>query len=899
MLRINRPQPFLQLWAALVCIASLVTTALADLRINEIMASNLLTAKDENGDSSDWVELYNPDSAAVNLQGWALSDNASTPLKWLFGNVSIQPGQRLVVWASSKNRPNGPQIHTSWSISSSGEPILLTNSAGVLVDQFPSIAIARDVSMGRQPDGTGPLYFFTQATPGAANTTTGYPTETLAQPIFSVAGGMRTTSATVAITSTVVGGTIRYTLDGSDPTTTSPVYSAPITLASRVGQANGISMIRTNNQPVGAPYYEGWQQPSGEVYKINVLRARVFKTDVLPSRITTQSYLIDPLASARYSLPVVSISSSSENFFSAETGIYVVGKYTNYSQDGSAWERPGHIEFYETGGALAFQGEIGIRLHGGTTVNRPRKSLRIYSRNPTGKVPFAHQIFSDKTISTFDTFLLRNSGNDWGQSIFRDALVSTLAAPTGIDRQHVRPVVVFLDGEYWGVHNLRDRFDEGYYLNHYGLSDLQFSQLEICSCNSSWPSADSGEPTLVSDFTDIINRAGNNEFASAAGYAALASRIDIDNYIDYNAMEIWCGNTDWPGNNQRVWRAVTPNTSAGANARLDGRWRWLLYDTDFGLGLDFFYVIGYGDGPNHNTLAHATTTTGTDWSNNEVGTRLLRKALDNQTFKRKFINRFADLLNTSLSASNATATLDEFQATYSPNMNEHVLRWRQPIDWTGVLARIRNYVQLRPAAVRSHIVTKFSLSGIANLTVNVNDTTQGTVTINTIALEDTTVGVPANPYPWLGAYFKGVSIPIRAQAKSGYEFVSWSVSNSKGVVLDSSNSESEILLSGDTVLTAHFIAQPCMYDLNQSLYVDSSDLGIMLSYYGICAAPCASDFNNDGSVDAADLGSMLNNFGPCPLNPTTTPAINPHSPNDILRKRSATQVLAPSILPTD
>lgn len=851
------------LCAMLVSIASLAHNVFADLRINEIMSSNLLTIKDENGDSSDWVELYNPDSVAVNLQGWALSDSASNPLKWIFGSVSIQPGQRLVVWASSKNRPNGPQIHTSWAISASGESILLTNPSGTLVDQFPSIAVARDVSMGRQPDGTGPLYFFTQATPGTANITTGYPTETLAQPVFSVAGGMRTTSATVAITSTVVGGTIRYTLDGSDPIESSPVYSVPITLSSRVGQANGISMIRTNNQSVGAPYYEGWQQPSGEVYKINVLRARVFKTNVLPSRITTQSYLIDPLGAGRFSLPMISISSSSENFFSAETGIYVVGNYNNYSQDGSAWERPGHIEFYETGGSLAFQGEIGIRLHGGTTVSRPRKSLRIYSRNPTGKVPFAHKIFPDKSVAIFDTFLLRNSGNDWGQAIFRDAMVSALAAPTGIDRQYVRPVVVFLDGEYWGVHNLRDRFDEGYYLNHYGLGDLQFSQLEICSCNSSWPSADSGEPTLVSDFTDIINRAGNNEFASAAGYAALASRIDIDNYIDYNAIEIWCGNTDWPGNNQRVWRAVTPNTSAGANARLDGRWRWLLYDTDFGLGLDFFYVIGYGDGPNHNTLAHATTSTGTDWSNNEVGTRLLRKALDNQTFKRKFINRFADLLNTSLSANNATATLDQFQATYSPNMSEHVLRWRQPIDWTGVLARIRNYVQLRPAAVRSHIVSKFGLSGSANLVVNVNDATQGVVTINTIALQNTTVGVPANPYPWNSVYFKGVSLPIRAQAKSGYEFVSWSLSNAKGVVLDTRNSESEITLTGDTTLTANFSQIPCLYDLDGSQEIDTGDVGMVLLEIGFCEG-CAADLDQSGEVDSGDVSVVLLNFGPCP-----------------------------------
>ncbi len=847
----------------LISIASLAHNALADLRINEIMADNTSTINDEDGKSSDWVELYNPDSVAVNLQGWALSDSVSTPLKWLFGNVSIQPGQRLLVWASDKNRPNGPQIHTSWSISKNGESILLTNPAGVLVDQFPSTAIASNVSMGRQPDGIGPLYFFTQATPGAANTTTGYPTEILAQPVFSVAGGMRTTAATVAITSTVVGGTIRYTLDGSDPTESSSIYNAPITLTSRVGQANGISMIRTNFKSVGAPYYEGWQQPSGEVYKINVLRARVFKTDVLPSRITTRSYLIDPLGSARYSMPVVSISSSKENFFSAETGIYVYGNYNNYSQDGSDWERPGHIEFYETDGALAFQGEVGIRLHGGTTVSRPRKSLRIYSRNPTGKVPFTHQLFPDKTISTFDTFLLRNSGNDWGQAIFRDALVSTLAASTGIDRQHARPVVVFLDGEYWGIHNARDRFDEGYYLNHYRLGDLQFSQLEICSCNASWPSADAGEPSLVSDFTDILNRAGNNEFATTAGYAALASHIDIDNYIDYNAIQIWSGNTDWPGNNQRVWRAVTANTGAGVNPRLDGRWRWLLYDTDFGLGLDFFYVIGHSDGPSHNTLEHATTSSGSNWSNNEVGTRLLRKSLDNLAFKKKFINRFADLLNTSLSASHATATLDQFQATFSPGMTEHILRWRQPTDWTGVIARIRSYMQQRPTAVRSHIVSKFGLSGTANLTVNINDSAQGAVTVNTIALDGATVGVLAHPYPWLGVYFKGVSVPISAQVKPGHEFVSWSVSNSNGVVVSPLNAASEIMLTGDTTLTANFTRIPCPMDLDGSGEIDTGDVSLVILDTGSCI-DCPTDIDDSGEVDSGDVSLVLLNTGACP-----------------------------------
>ncbi|MCE9619933.1 MAG: CotH kinase family protein [Planctomycetes bacterium] len=863
MSRIRRPSFFGSWLVATLGITSLGNPALAGIRINEIQSSNLSTIQDENGDSSDWVELYNPDAAAVNLQGWGLSDNAGNPMKWLFGNVTIQPGQKLMVWASSKNRPNGPQIHTSWAISAGGEPIVLSNAGGTLVDSLPSTAIASDLSMGRKPDGTGTLYFFSQPTPGAANTTTGYPTEILAQPVFSVPGGMRTTPATVAITTTAIGGTIRYTLDGSDPTESSTAYTGPITLSSRAGQANGISMIPTNSQAVGPPYYEGWQQPIGEVYKINVLRACVFKPNVLPSRITTQSYLIDPLGVGRYPFPVISISSTSANFFSAETGIYVVGNSNNFYQEGSEWERPGHIEFYETGGALAFQGEIGVRIHGGTTVNRPRKTLRIYARNPTGSAPFNYQIFPDKSVANFKTFLLRNSGNDWGQAIFRDAFVSTLAGPTGIDRQFTRPAVVFLDGEYWGIHNVRDRFDEDYYLNHYGLGETQFTQLEICSCNGSWPSATEGDTALLADFNDILNRAGNNKFASAAGYTALAGRIDIDNYIDYNIMEIWCGNTDWPGNNQRLWRAVTPDNSQGANPRADGRWRWLLYDTDFGLGLDFSYVIGWADGANHNTLAHATAANGSDWSNNEIGTRLLRKSLDNTTFKRKFINRFADLLNTTLSSVNASASLDQYQATYSPGMTEHVNRWRQPTNWSSVLTRIRNYIQQRPAAVRSHIVSKFALSGTANLTVNVDDTAHGTVTINTVALDGSTAGVPANPYPWLGVYFKGVPIPVSAQAKEGFQFDHWSLTNLNGTLTNAFNPTTELTLTGATTLTAYFAPIPCPYDLDGSGEVDGGDIGLVLLDFGPCPG-CPTDIDGSGEVDGGDIGLVLLDFGACP-----------------------------------
>jgi len=146
--------------------------------------------------------------------------------------------------------------------------------------------------------------------------------------------------------------------------------------------------------------------------------------------------------------------------------------------------------------------------------------------------------------------------------------------------------------------------------------------------------------------------------------------------------------------------------------------------------------------------------------------------------------------------------------------------------------------------------------------VNVNDTTQGVVTINTIALQSTTIGVSANPYPWNSVYFKGVSLPIRAQAKSGYEFVSWSLSNAQGVVLDTLNSESEITLTGDTTLTANFSQIPCPYDLDGSREIDTGDVALVLLDSGTCQG-CATDFDESGEVDSADVSLVLLNSGPC------------------------------------
>ena len=860
---VNLRRSRLVLWMMLAA-AVLAAPGWADVRINEAQSNNSGVFRDENGDASDWVELHNNGTEAVSLQGWGLSDSVAQPFKWTFGAVTIQPGQYLVVWASGKNRPNGPQVHTSWSISSNGEPVLLTQAGGARADEYSSLVIARDSSLGRKPDGTGPLHFFTSPTPGASNTTSGTIVEVLAQPSFSVAGGMYTAAVTVGITSSVSGGTIRYTLDGSDPTESSPAYTGPVTLSSRIGQANVLSAIPTNYLDPGPPYYEGWQAPAGEVFKINVLRARVFRAGAVPSRITTRSYLVDPQGAARYPFPVVSVSTTPANLFDSSLGIYVPDNYYN---EGSAWERPGHVEFYEQGGALAFEGEIGMRIHGNTTVNRPRKALRIYSRNPVGASTFAHRLFPEKDVDGYDTFLLRASGNDWGQTIFRDALVSDIASPTGIDRMSTRPAVVFIDGEYWGIHNVRDRIDEGYHFHHYGLGENDYTQLEIWSgaTPSSAPIHDRGNPAMLSDYEDILTRAAANEFAGAAGYASLEDRIDVGNFIDYSIHQIWCGNTDWPGNNVRLWRKVVPDRSAGAPPRHDGRWRWILYDADFALALNFSYVPGWNSSASasaqYDSLAHATATSGAYWSNNEIGTRLLRKCLDNATFRARFVSRACDLLNTTLSAAGATARLDAFSALYAPGMTEHVARWRQPANWQGEVARVRSYLQARPTAMFGHIVNKFGHAGTSPLTVSVDDPSEGVVQVNSIVLDAGTAGVASAPYPWTGTYVRGVPVTLTARPREGHRFVGWSDSAGAAGV-DPAAPVVQVMLTGARTIAASFEPAGCATDLDGNGEIDNGDVALALLDYGPCPG-CAADLDATGEVDFADVALVLLDFGPC------------------------------------
>jgi hypothetical protein len=768
--------------------------------INEIMASNSITISDEDGDYEDWIELYNAGSSTANLAGYGLSDKEEELSQWVFPEVYLYPSQYLIVWASGKDRSEGNSpLHTNFRISAGGEPVILTDPDTLVIDLIPEVVHRTDISYGRLPDAGSEFRYMTSATPGWANTGPGY--GRLLQPLtFSQPDGFYSSPFNLSISSPDEGVTIRYTLDGSEPTVGSALYQDPLHIAGRIGQPNTISMIPTNNNPdPGPPYFEGWQVPVGEVYKTTVVRAKAFHSDAPETPAFTYSYLVDNLAQNRYTLPVFFLNTDAAHLFDNETGFYVHGNdpnNPNFFQDG--WERPASLTFFEKNGLFAFKEDVGIRLNGNTTRSRPRKSFRIMAKGQYGNSWINYQLFPDKETDIYKRFILRNSGNDWDFTVFRDGLFQYLAKNMHVETQYYRPSIVFINGEYWGIHNIRDKYDHRYIFAKYGIEE---SEMTILGDNSvyKW-----GDYAGKNHYDNLVTFIQNNNLQQTANYTYVTDRMDIESFIDFQLIHIFVKNTDWPGNNALYWRYRRDDYAPAEGVR-DGRWRWMILDTDFGFDLPFFYVAGLDKGAAHNTLAFATEPNGPNWPNPQWSTLMLRKLLNNTGFRDKFITRYADLLNTTFSANHLIHVIDSIGNLLAPEMEEHINRWRRPVtveEWNHNVQVLRDFATQRPDYQFDHLKQKFGLSNPVNLTLNLSHDTHGYIRTNTVDIKPSTMGVPATPYPWTGQYFPGIPLELEAHPMPGYMFSHWSGASS------ASTSKITLILTGNTQLTAHFVKVP-------------------------------------------------------------------------------------------
>ncbi|HYW97267.1 MAG TPA: CotH kinase family protein, partial [Bacteroidales bacterium] len=636
-------------------------------------------------------------------------------------------------------------IYTGFKIDADGDTLYLYKPSGELADSAVITPQSTDISFGRKPDGTGPWYIFTNPTPGSANTSAGFDSYTPDEPVYSLPGGFYSTAITLGLSSDNPGDTIYYSTDGSEPGPGSDIYTGPLEISESV-----------------------------------VIRARIIKAGFLPGRMATSTYI----TGRKPDLPVISVTTDPYNLWDNEYGIYVKGDNAeeespflgaNFWQD---WERPAHIEMYETDGTQAFSIDAGIKIFGNYSRSNPQKSLAVYARKMYGDKEINYKIFPDKPIEKFESIVLRNAGNDWfgaysgSGSMMRDLITTSLSKNLNQDVQSNRQAVVFLNGEYWGIQNIREKVNEHYIESNHGVDADNINLLE----GNAWVVQGTNQ-----NYTSMISYIQAHDMSLDASYEYVSSKMDIDNYMKYVIANIFVFNGDWPGNNIKFWE---PSDGTG-------KWRWIMFDTDFGFGIwDPNKVYD-------NTFAFALAENGEGWPNPPWSTYLLRSLMQNETFRNDFINTFADLLNTTFSAENVVSEIKSLKDNIDDEIVYHLEKWGAPAgewgssvqQWINVIDQITTFAIKRPVIITSQIEQMFAAGSSQQLRISIVTPEGGHVRVNSIM---------PDKFPWSGSYFSNIPIHITSITEPGYRFTGWTGASSDTLP------SIDLVLASPQNLYAHF-----------------------------------------------------------------------------------------------
>ncbi len=694
------------------------SAGVAQVVINEFQSINNSTIKDpDNQAYVDWIELYNSSLQSIDLSGWFLSDNATSPTKWAFPNGTNLPAQsHLLIWADKM----GSGLHTNFKLSGSGEHIVLSKADGAVQDSLSFIDQLPDVSFGRKGDNGTEWIYFDQPSPGNDNSSSGM-LDQLSDPLPSKDRGFYSGAISVRLES-AEGATIYYSLDGSDPYPNGSVYS---------------------NSPL-------------QVSKTTVLRAQAILDGYFDSRIATHTYFINESST----LPVFSISTDPKNLWDSDIGIYVEGdnyvfRYGNFDEN---WARGAHGEYWTADGVNQISQNGEIEIAGGLTRTASQKSIRFKSDGDMGPGKLNYEFFASKNINDFEEVVLRNSGNDWGETMLKDGTMqSILANRMDVDFQAFQPAILFLNGEYWGVHNMRERIGPTYVVDNYGISrnDIDF-------ISEGWdPKTGSTDEYLA-----IVSYCANNDLSIQSNYEYVSSQIDIPAYINYYLAEIFFGNEDWPGSNFKCWKQHGEK----------GKWRWILFDLDWG-----YRKVDYN-------AFEAVVDPNWQYGN----TTISRKLLQNQTFLQEFQKRMTYHINTTFSDQRVLHVIDSIKNILKPEMARHITRWHgshgwrwyteadgwwnQPwiedyAEWEDNVQDLRNLMANRRAHVLTQMEAFFGITSRYEINISIQPEGAGFVQIDDYGLSNEKV-----VWNQLGDN----QMQLAAYTSTGYQFSHWEYTSPGG-----------------------------------------------------------------------------------------------------------------------
>jgi hypothetical protein len=647
--------------------------------ISEVMVSNDSVTIGVTGVTADYIELYNSSATSVDLSNYGLSDDLGRPRKWQFPlGAVIEPGEyKIVVLDGQTDLGTYYEPHTSFKLSKNDDTVVsFCDPTGKVLDRIPlPNGIPTDHSYGRSLGYAG-FYYYNSPTPGTANGVGYYGYADT--PSFSLDGG--TYKGTIELTISVPEGTfVTYTTDGSTPTEDDTRYEAGEVLS---------------------------------IARVTPLRARAFDpTGILqPSTVVTQTYLLNTY----HSFSVISLVVDPDELWNAETGILTVGdnvdksegipfKNTVYREYGKI-PREGFIEMYlEDGTQLISQG-MEISLQGQYSLDMPQKTFKVKAKAKYGDKYFYARIFEDLAFTEYKGIVIRNSGNDAVWTRMNDAFQSQLIkafnkqaeTPSTVIYQDWQPVVVYLNGQYWGQYNLRERADRYFATQHEGYPLEMADQIDVLEASGKAAYGSS------SDYKKMIEKVKNSSpGTSAEDLQYILDNIDVDNYFDYMAFEMFFGNSD-PGN-IRFYRM-----------KVDGaKWKWIFYDADYGMfNSEFNSFTSYLD-PN-----------GAGQQN--IDNTLIVKLLENDEMQDKFLTRLGEIFQ-FLTTENMLEVFNSMAATLEPEMSLHFSRWAEENDkainfdspttpegalryWNTRLDRSRNVIKKRPTYFYEMVQDYFKIS---------------------------------------------------------------------------------------------------------------------------------------------------------------------------------------------
>lgn len=622
--------------------------------------------------ASDWVELHNSTGSAVSLAGYGISNNPKNPAKWIFPDISIEPGEYLLLYATgSADKAQKKNLKLNFCISSTGEALFFFDPNGKLIDKLSAGRMRSGQSYGR--DGSDNRFYYAEPTPGAQN---GKGYEGITQlPAFSVTPGIYDNAVTVAITAGE-GETIRYTTDCTTPNASSEVYSGELSIS-----------------------------------KNSVIRAAAFRDGYLAGDVATATYLFRS-DGVNHALPVVTLVTDPDNLWNSKTGIYATGdqfdpdaasyadtlqsatyyqaKFATEEQVDTIWEKPAAFSLFDDNGKQVFTQNVGIRIAGSFGRGRAQKGFNVIARKEYGKGSMEYPFFDNRPYTEYKAVVLRAGAQDQNRSKIRDELASGLLEGTDINilYQAYRPTVLYLNGEYWGVYFMKEKRNRFFVAQHENTEN----NVDL-AIGKGFKQRSYGDN---SDWVSLYEYATSHDLSASDAYNYVAERMDVDSFRDYMIAEIYNGNTDTY--NFQYYRLK------------GGKWKFIFYDFCWGF-----------QSPGHETLAFRMGKTPSD----VCSAKLFAAMLQNKGWRDSFCRRFAELLDTAFAPERVSALIEELYGYVEPEIKREREKFnkdtfmgvKQPNTNLGTyegfqseISKLKDFAQKRPEELKRQLQSNLGLS---------------------------------------------------------------------------------------------------------------------------------------------------------------------------------------------